>query len=123
MLGENEPIGFLHTTDITVARRFYVDLLGLEFCDESPFALVVRSGPIQVRIAPVDDLEPQPFAVFGWWVDDIDALVDRLSAHGVDPIRYEGLDQDDRGVWTAPGGARVAWIHDPDHNTLSFTQR
>jgi predicted enzyme related to lactoylglutathione lyase len=32
------------------------------------------------------------------------------------------MDQDDRGVWLAPGGARVAWFSDPDGNTLSLTQ-
>ena len=35
---------------------------------------------------------------------------------------YEGLGQDELGVWHAPGGAKVAWFKDPDGNTLSMTQ-
>ena len=36
--------------------------------------------------------------------------------------RYEGFDQDDLGIWTAPSGAQVAWFLDPDGNNLSLTQ-
>jgi catechol 2,3-dioxygenase-like lactoylglutathione lyase family enzyme len=45
-----------------------------------------------------------------------------LAARGVTFTRYEGMDQDGDGVWTAPGGDRVAWFTDPDGNTLSLTQ-
>jgi hypothetical protein len=31
-------------------------------------------------------------------------------------------DQDERGIWTAPGGAKVAWFKDPDGNTLSVSE-
>ena len=63
----------------------------------------------------------QPFTVLGWLVEDIDATADALVAAGVQPLRYEGMDQDGAGVWTAPGGARVLWFTDPDGNTLSLT--
>ena len=36
--------------------------------------------------------------------------------------RYDFLDQDAPGIWTAPGGARIAWFSDPDGNTLSLTE-
>ena len=42
--------------------------------------------------------------------------------NGVRFEQYAGMDQDERGVWTAPGGAKVAWFKDPDGNTLSLTQ-
>jgi catechol 2,3-dioxygenase-like lactoylglutathione lyase family enzyme len=49
-----------------------------------------------------------------------------LDAHGtmlrVTFTRYEGMGQDDDGVWTAPSGDRLAWFTDPDGNTLSLTQ-
>ena len=32
------------------------------------------------------------------------------------------MEQDELGVWSAPGGARVAWFKDPDGNVLSLTQ-
>jgi hypothetical protein len=36
--------------------------------------------------------------------------------------RYEGIEQDELGIWTSPSGARVAWFGDPDGNTLSLTE-
>jgi predicted enzyme related to lactoylglutathione lyase len=49
-------------------------------------------------------------------------MIDGLVARGVRFIRYEGMGQDERGVWTAPDGAMIAWFLDPDGNTLSLTE-
>jgi hypothetical protein len=49
-------------------------------------------------------------------------MMDWLSAPGVQFTRYQGMGQDDRGVWTAAGGAKIAWFLDPDGNNLSLTQ-
>jgi hypothetical protein len=48
--------------------------------------------------------------------------VDALVARGVGFSRFEGMDQDDRGIWTAPDSTRVAWFADPDGNTLSLSE-
>ena len=32
------------------------------------------------------------------------------------------MEQDAHGVWTTPGGDRVAWFSDPDGNVLSLTE-
>jgi hypothetical protein len=45
-----------------------------------------------------------------------------LQKKGVRLERFPGLDQDELGVWSAPGGAKVAWFKDPDGNTLSLSQ-
>jgi hypothetical protein len=45
-----------------------------------------------------------------------------LRARGVEFKRYDGLEQDEHGAWTAPGGSRIAWFADPDGNTLSLQQ-
>jgi hypothetical protein len=49
-------------------------------------------------------------------------MMDQLSARGVQFTRYQGMGQDDRGVWTAAGGAKIAWFLDPDGDNLSLTQ-
>jgi hypothetical protein len=36
---------------------------------------------------------------------------------------FASLDQDAAGLWTAPGGALVAWFRGPDGNLLSITQQ
>jgi hypothetical protein len=50
------------------------------------------------------------------------ATVRGLLAQGVVFLRYDGMDQDEDGVWTTPGGEKVAWFVDPDGNILSLTQ-
>jgi predicted enzyme related to lactoylglutathione lyase len=76
-----------------------------------------------IRITDVGSaLRVQPFTIVGWEVEDVAAQVEELAARGVEFVRYPGLDQDDRGVWTAPGGARIAWFRDPEGNTLSLGQ-
>jgi hypothetical protein len=46
-----------------------------------------------------------------------------LKARGVAFNVYEGLGQDEFGIWTVPGAtSRVAWFLDPDGNNLSLTQ-
>ena len=66
------------------------------------------------------ELTPQGFTVLGWKVDDIAATIAALRESGVEFHRYDGMDQDDDGVWTSPSGARIAWFGDPDGNTLSL---
>jgi hypothetical protein len=56
--------------------------------------------------------------VAGWQVPDIAEAMAALAERGVTGLRFDGMDQDDLGVWTAPGGDRVAWFADPDGNTL-----
>jgi predicted enzyme related to lactoylglutathione lyase len=60
--------------------------------------------------------------VLGFIVPDISAAIRELSGRGVNFERFPFVEQDADGVWTAPGGARVAWFKDPDGNTLSLTQ-
>jgi catechol 2,3-dioxygenase-like lactoylglutathione lyase family enzyme len=114
-------MGFIPVTDVSVARAFYEGVLGLRVLDESPFAVVIDANGTSLRLTPVPELDVQPFTVAGWQVDDIHEAVRTLTDKGVGFLRYRGMDQDEFGVWTTPGGDHVAWFNDPDGNTLSLT--
>jgi hypothetical protein len=60
--------------------------------------------------------------VLGWAVADIRAEMKELTERGVSFERYQWMEQDESGVWTSPGGAKIAWFKDPDGNILSLTQ-
>lgn len=122
MLGEATYVGFIPVTDIARARAFYASVLGLAVVEESPFALVLDAHGTMLRLTPVPDLAVQPFTIAGWGVADIRGEIDELAAKGVSFHRYDGMAQDERGVWASPSGALVAWFSDPDRNTLSVTQ-
>jgi hypothetical protein len=74
-----------------------------------------------VRLTQVDGLRPQPFTIAGWQIPDMGSSIRNLVGRGVGFIRYDGMDQDDDGIWVTPAGDQVAWFHDPDGNTLSLT--
>ena len=114
-------MAFVPVSDLAAARTFYGETLGLHVADENTFALVLHSGGTMLRLTQVDGLRPQPFTIAGWEVHDLGAAVDALVSRGITFTRYDGMDQDGRGIWTTPGGDRVAWFRDPDGNTLSLT--
>lgn len=122
MLGALDPVVFVPVGDVARARRFYVEVLGLEPVADTPFAAVLRAGDTTVRLTPVPDFRPAQGTVLGWEVSDVDSLARDLVAGGVALLRFNEFDQDELGVWEAPGGARVVWFADPEGNILSVTQ-
>lgn len=115
-------MAFVGVASLDRAAEFYGGTLGLDLADERPFALVARVHGTMLRITEVPSVAPAPYTVLGFVVPDVAAAVDRLTAGGVAFTRYDGMRQDARGIWTAPGGARIAWFRDPDGNVLSLTQ-
>lgn len=122
MLGKHPIIAFVPTTDATRARAFYEGVLGLRLVREDAFALVFEANGTMLRVVKVQSFTPAPFTILGWDVPDVDDAVTRLSERGVAFEHYGMKDQDPRGIWTSPSGARVAWFKDPDGNVLSVSQ-
>jgi len=122
MLAGNDLIAFVATTDMDRARPFYSDTLGLKLLDDGPYACAYDANGTMLRVTLVPELQPAGYTVCGWKVDEIGGAIRSLVERGVEFKRYEGMEQDDLGVWTAPGGAKVAWFADPDGNTLSLTE-
>ena len=122
MLAAHELVAFVAATDADRARSFYGDVLGLRLVEATPFALVFDAHGTTLRVQLVDDLEPAPFTVLGWKVPDIATTIRELTSRGVTFRRYDFLEQDELGVWMAPGAVPVAWFSDPDGNTLSLHQ-
>ena len=120
--GAGRLVGFVGVADLDRAQAFYGDTLGLDLRDDRPFALVADVAGTMLRITAVHDPGAAAHTVLGWAVPDIAAAVADLAARGVAFARFDGLEQDRHGIWTAPGGARIAWFLDPDGNNLSLTQ-
>jgi catechol 2,3-dioxygenase-like lactoylglutathione lyase family enzyme len=127
-LSTANPVGFLPISEPTKALAFYRDTLGLKLIeDQTPFALVFQAGEgaasITVRATFANGFKPQPFTIFGWQVTDIESSVQALTDAGVVFTRYTGMnDTHPLGIWSAPGGTKVAWFQDPFGNVLSLQQ-
>ena len=75
-----------------------------------------------LRVTLVGTAPAAGYTILGWNVPDIVATVRDLVSRGVTFERFDGMVQDDLGIWTTPDNSRVAWFEDPDGNTLSVTQ-
>jgi len=124
ILGSSKVVAFAATTDLARARAFYEGVLGLRLIEDAkPFALVFDANGTMLRVTLVGEHHAAPFTVLGWDVQSIEDTVQRLTAAGVEFLRYAGMnDGDPLGIWTSPSGARVAWFHDPDGSVLGVTQ-
>lgn len=121
MLGTSKLMAFVATADAEGARAFYEGTLGLRLIADEPYALVFDAHGTMLRLQKVQSVTPAPYTVLGWKVADIAAAVRELVGSGVRFERYEGMAQDELGVWSS-GRAKVAWFKDHDGNTLSLTQ-
>ena len=122
MLDAADLIAFAATTDLDRARVFYEQVLGLTVTEQTDLACVFDANGTMLRVTAVPEVARAGYTVLGWRVADITAAARELSARGVRFLRFDGMDQDADGVWTSPGGGRIAWFADPDGNTLSITQ-
>ena len=123
MLSSAKMMGFVLTKDYDKARAFYEGKLGLQFVSHDQFALALRAGQNMMRISKIPNFTPLQSTVLGWEVQDIEAVVAWLQKRGVEFEKYPFVQDKERGIWTAPGGDRVAWFKDPDGNVLSVSQQ
>jgi hypothetical protein len=82
----------------------------------------MRAGENLVRTVKVADFVPVQSTVLGWEVGDVEAVVTWLAKRGVESEKYPWVQDKERGIWTTPGGDKVAWFKDADGNVLSVSQ-
>jgi catechol 2,3-dioxygenase-like lactoylglutathione lyase family enzyme len=122
MLETANLIAFLSTARPADCKRFYQQTLGLISLGEDAHTLLFDCNGTTLRIQKVKTVTPGPQTVLGWQVSDLVHEIHDLTPKGVTFVRYDGLDQDRDGIWTAPGGTMTAWFRDPDGNVLSLTE-
>ncbi|BCY10050.1 glyoxalase [Actinoplanes sp. L3-i22] len=113
-------------SDIARAVAFYEGRLGLPSLRATPSGRIADGGRIygsgggpalNVYQSPTAGTSEATLAT--WYVDDLDQIVDELTAAGVEFARYPGLVHDARGTTPRAGGGRIAWFRDPDGNTFA----
>jgi predicted enzyme related to lactoylglutathione lyase len=120
MLAGAESFSSIAVKDISAAREFYGETLGLRVSEQRLGLLKVHTtGHRGVLLYPKPDHVPATFTVLNFVVDDIDEAVDGLVERGVRFERYEHPKTDEKGIDRAE---RVAWFTDPSGNILSVGQ-
>jgi catechol 2,3-dioxygenase-like lactoylglutathione lyase family enzyme len=107
--------------DVGAARAFYGDTLGLKTSEENDILTLHIADNRPTLVYPRPGHTPAEYTILNFPVDDIEQAVDELAARGVEFERYEGFDQDDRGIHRG-GGPLIAWFKDPAGNVLSVLE-
>ena len=111
--------------DIDAAKQFYGETLGLGvkvLSEEYGVTSIELAGGRDTLVYAKPDFVPATYTILNFEVDDVDAAVDELASKGVELERYEGFEQDEKGIARGPG-PHIAWFKDPAGNILSVLQQ
>jgi predicted enzyme related to lactoylglutathione lyase len=126
VLTDSKAFSGFAVDDLEEAHEFYGETLGLKttVIDGGPGLMTLHlagDGDRDTFVYSKSDFEPATYTILNFPVDDIDSAVDDLAARGVTFERYDGIDQDERGIARGPGPT-IAWFKDPAGNILAVLQ-
>ena len=124
MLGDSRAFSGFAVDDVDKARDFYGETLGLRVSTldaENGLLMLHLAGDRDTLIYRRPDHTPATYTILNFPVDDIDRAVDELTARGVRFERYDGFEQDEKGIARGPG-PNIAWFKDPAGNVLSVLE-
>jgi catechol 2,3-dioxygenase-like lactoylglutathione lyase family enzyme len=119
------------TQDLSRARRFYSEKLGLEPSEERPGGLLYHCASGAFALYESAGQAPGTFTQMAWDVDDIDATVAELRRRGVvfeevdlPGMKTEGGIAEVAGNYPSKGGKgeRAAWFRDSEGNMHGIGQ-
>jgi predicted enzyme related to lactoylglutathione lyase len=122
MLDASKAYSGFAVDDLEKAKGFYGQTLGLEVkvLDAGPAELLeLHAGAQPILIYPKPDFTPATYTILNFPVEGVEATVDELTAKGVTFERYEGFDQDEKGIDRSGPAGGIAWFTDPAGNILA----
>ena len=108
--------------DLQKAREFYGGTLGVKTSEQWGLMTLHLAGDRPTLVYQKPDHTPATYTILNFPVDDIDKAVDELAARGVQPVRYDGFAQDEKGIFREEG-PDIAWFRDPAGNVLAVLQQ
>jgi catechol 2,3-dioxygenase-like lactoylglutathione lyase family enzyme len=125
MLSNSKAYNGFAVKDLAEAREFYSETLGLKTSmldAENGLMQLDLAGDRTTLVYQQPDCTAASYTILNFPVDDIDEAVDGLSERGVSFERYDGFEQDEKGITRGPPGPQIAWFKDPAGNVLSVLQ-
>jgi catechol 2,3-dioxygenase-like lactoylglutathione lyase family enzyme len=108
--------------DLEAAQKFYGEVLGLDATEENGLLNLHLAGDRDTLVYPKPDHTPAAYTILNFPVPDLDAAVEELTRRGVTFERYDGFDQDERGIARGAEGPPIAWFTDPAGNILAVLE-
>jgi catechol 2,3-dioxygenase-like lactoylglutathione lyase family enzyme len=121
MLENSKAYSGFAVDDLDKALEFYGETLGLKTSVRQEGVLIeidlAGDRPTLVYLKP--DFAPATYTILNFPVEDVEKAVDELTAQGVNFEKYDGFEQDEKGIdRTGPNGG-IAWFKDPAGNILA----
>jgi catechol 2,3-dioxygenase-like lactoylglutathione lyase family enzyme len=121
MFKDTKAFSGFSVDDLSAARSFYGDTLGLEVTEENGLLQLGIAGGNPVLVYPKEDHTPATFTILNFPVEGIEAAADELIRRGITFERYDEGQHDEKGIFRG-GGPLIAWFKDPAGNILSIIQ-
>jgi catechol 2,3-dioxygenase-like lactoylglutathione lyase family enzyme len=121
MFANTKAYSGIAVNDMQKARGFYGETLGLRTSEQYGLLWLHLAGDRDTLVYEQPSVTPASYTILNFEVDDIDTAVDQLTARGVRFERYDGMNQDGKGVFR-DDGPYIAWFKDPSGNVLSVLQ-
>jgi predicted enzyme related to lactoylglutathione lyase len=124
MLEKSKAYSGFAVSDIGKTKQFYGETLGLKINEldvgaPQPLLELHPGGDRPVLIYEKSDLTPANYTILNFPVEDVEATVDELASRGVRFERYDGFDQDEKGIDRNGPAGGIAWFKDPAGNILA----
>jgi predicted enzyme related to lactoylglutathione lyase len=121
MFASTEAFSGFAVDDVDAAREFYEQALGIRTSTDHGIMTLHLAGERPTIVYPKPGHRPADYTILNFRVDDIETAVDELAGRGVQLLRYDGFEQDERGIFRG-GGPYIGWFTDPAGNVLAVLQ-
>ena len=122
MFADTKAFSAFAVDDLAQARKFYGETLGVRVSEQHGLLTLNLAGGHDVRVYQTPGYAPAASTVLMFRVGDIGTTVGELTDRGVQFERYDGMDQDERGITRGGGPFIAAWFKDPAGNLLEVLQ-
>jgi predicted enzyme related to lactoylglutathione lyase len=121
---KDAPIrAYIPVSDVSRARKFYEEKVGLRPKQEYAGGVIYECGGVEAFMYPTTNAGTSKASQAFWQVNDVEAEVADLKSRGV---RFQEYDMPGiamkNGIATG-GGAKTAWFKDTEGNILAISQR
>ncbi len=120
----NAPIrAYIPVSDVSRARTFYEDKVGLRPKEEYAGGVIYECGGAEVFMYLTPNAGTSKASQAYWQVDNVEAEVAELKARGVKFEEYDMPGVTMKNSIATAGGAKTAWFKDTEGNILAVSQR
>jgi predicted enzyme related to lactoylglutathione lyase len=114
---------YIPASDVSRARKFYEEIVGLKPKEEYSGGVIYECGGAEVFLYPTSNAGTSKASQGYWQVDDVEAEVADLKTRGVKFEEYDMPGVTMKNSIATGGGAKTAWFKDTEGNILAVSQR